>query len=369
MYFKSTKIAARLYLFLAVIITTIPAFATLHVDYYNYRSPRDGENFRIAIIRNDRNYSSEHDPKKIRGEAVARSLAEHAHDWVKELFKKEYPDFTDEDFKGLNDQLAVDDPRITRIVAMRADDPMQIVGSLVLVYDDLKRELPYDAAMGKYQRPTIDFRNFTEYDMMTWGFSTTRQLTGGVVQLMEFVVDPSARGDLNAVLHFASEYELTGHIPDLPEVSVPHWRLPKGTTRQDFLGKHTPVRQFDSAFWVLPEEYILFCADRMVDYYLRLGFEIIERRGKLIGMKISRQNFIKISNESPFFKRSYKHLDSLGLEMDTFGDGRPEGRAVIYPPGADPDRHGENLKQRFARVGREAMAKRRCERIFGVQRD
>ena len=323
----------------------------MRVDPFNFR-PEPGVDYRVSVIHAVKDSYLPEEMRAHRGDKTARELALRGHAWAKSELKRQYPQYDDAQFEEMNERMAIDDPRLVRVVITKANQPEVVVGHLLLVYDDLKKPLPWDHVFGRYSRPEQGFRSYNEYDLMTWSWKKSLQYTGGVVQLMEFVIDPSAKGDLNAVLHFASEYMLGGSSVDLPHVRVPWSRFPRGKTREDFYGQYLPSNSRSAEFALLPHEYILFCDVSMVDYYERLGFTIIKRKGPLRGMLISREAFSKISSDSPFFKRSYRKLDTFGLDMDAFGDGNPKGRGLVYPPGEDPNRHGENIEQRLERFRR-----------------
>ena len=346
-----------------------PAAQAAYVNYWTYKPAEDGPTYRIAVIinRDLKQTFWERWKKSPHSNATALRLAKLARAWTQDQFIKAYPDYSVAEFEAMN-HTPLNDPREIRVIALKGDSD-EIVGSLKLVYDDRKTPLPIEEIFGPYHRPLPDYHMYTEYDLSTWGLKNSPQVTGEVVQLMEFVVDKSARGDLNSVLHFASEYALAGSEVKLPTVSIPKERRPKGMKRSDFYGRYMPGGEtpdntpFENHV-LMPAQYVLYCDSRLVPYYQSLGFNEFARKGeKLHAMVISREQFAQISMASPFFKRAYNKLDTMGLAFDIKGNGKYDPKARVFPAGLDQDRHGENIKRRLERFDRNQNM---CAKVFSL---
>jgi hypothetical protein len=322
------------------------AEAKMTVEYMDFKASDQGIEYRIAVIK-DTNFQHSTFYQGARGPEEARKLAERARDWSYSQFAQYYPDYSAAEFEELKKHDILEDPRSVRVIVMKTDGSGDIVGSLKFVYDDLHTPLPYEAEF-PLTRPKHGFREFFEYDSSTWGLKSSLQLTGQVVQVMEFVIDKNARGDLNAVLHFASELDFSFYTMRMLTEDVPKSQQPKEVRAQR--ARESAWGGAPTRFIVHPEDYILYCDARLVPYYASLGFEDVQTKGKLHGMKISREKYARISMQSPFFRRAYNKLDHMGLTIDWSTPGSSL-RPTYYPPGADSERHGESSKTKTEKLG------------------
>ncbi|MGZ3746453.1 MAG: hypothetical protein ACXWRE_03820 [Pseudobdellovibrionaceae bacterium] len=187
-------------------------------------------------------------------------------------------------------------PRAARIVVM--NETGEIVGTLKMIYDVGNTPLPIEKVFyEKILRPEPHLGQLF-FDAVAGSYTLSKQnLSGSLVQMMEFV---STRKYLNALLLLVAEID-TWLKQDNYFTQVEKSKLPK-IIQEQLMKNNFPT------ITIWPEEYVLYCDTRLVPYYESLGFRTFQQKGKLFAMKMSRDGFVHIVENSPLFRSSNEKL-------------------------------------------------------------
>ena len=310
-------------MFRALVLTafTLAAQATWAIMDFSYletdlTGPGE-EHYSVVIVRNTTH--SVLAPDSYAREHEAKRMAAEGQNWAFEKFAEHYPGYSKEDLEKLKKQYSLEDPRMSRFVIYTGGiqgPHSKIVGHLVMVHDDRKTNLPMDNVFGRISREIPKFKMYPNFGgLFEGGIYENMELTGGLVQMMEFI---TTKKDLNAILHLlALADQQTGAGDRLPWVAVPEEFRPEGVgkpaalyrnrKRTGLVQKPVPAPEGD-LFELKPSTYVLYCDERMVAYYESLGFKVHREKGRLRDMRISHRDFIEIPVRSRLFAPAHKKI-------------------------------------------------------------
>jgi hypothetical protein len=280
-----------------------------------------GEPLEAIVVRNSVLFDALPTAQKIELQKKADEWNRKGRDWSFEQFRKAYPEYTDAEFEKLKEADPLQDPRATRIILMKGDGSREIIGSLKAIYDDGISNLPMERAeyFGPLKKPEPEVREFPLLLPPTGKLHPVTSVVGGRVQLMEFV---AVQRDLNAILVSLLEMELFLREPgDFQRVAIDGLDIETLDAIENNL-KVLRKDYRDGRFAMRPQSYLLYCDERLVSYYQRLGFKDFIQKGKLHGMSLDRRSFSEITFGSSPFAGARAKLEQRG--------------GVKWAPSADP---------------------------------
>jgi hypothetical protein len=278
------------------------AHGAIGLEYFQIDKDQSGtgEALEAIVIRNSVLFDALPAAAKVELQKTADEWIRKGRDWSFKQFRKAYPEYTDAEFEKLKEADPLQDPRATRVILMKGDGSHEIIGSLKAIYDDGRSNLPLEGAeyFGPLKRPEPEVREFPLLLPPTGKLHSVTSLMGGRVQLMEFV---AVQRDLNAILISLLEMELFLREPgDFQMVAIDELDIETLNAIENNL-KALRKDYRNGRFAMRPQSYLLYCDERLVPYYQRLGFKEFIQKGKLYGMSLDRRNFSEITlNSSPF---------------------------------------------------------------------
>jgi len=162
---------------------------------------------------------------------------------------------------------------------------------------------------GRLKRPEPQIEDFPMLLPPNGKMHSAPSLIGGWVQLMEFV---AVQRDLNAILVSLAEMEIFLREPkDFQMVAIEDLSIKALDAIEENIGSLKRDYQ-KGKFAMRPQSYFLYCDERLVPYYQKLGFKVFVQKGKLYGMSMDRKTFSQITLTAPLFSAARSKLEKRG---------------------------------------------------------
>lgn len=263
----------RLATFMIVILSFASAGAQsleaprLSVSFEEIHGADPSKSYVMAVIRPE---SEDAPPAK--DQIVPKSLLEIANDWSIDHYRARYPEEAAESFEKMRRKGIRLTEGSSFIMVFDRNDPAKIAGTLWTAYPDAEGriELEYNLDWRYPRTPP----HVAPYPMLqsseAAGFQSPDRMQGGVVEFKRLVLDPASPREL---------------MPAMLVRGESHDRLnmqPMNYVHGSFAGQ------------VLPAEYALYCARKLVPIYLRFGFTLVQDqpiKGEYV-MSINRANYV-----------------------------------------------------------------------------
>jgi hypothetical protein len=300
------------FLVLAVQMSSF-AFAAVGIERFQIDADQSGtgEPIEAIVVRHSVLFDRLSLADQMELKKTAYDWSQKARDWSFLQFQKAYPEYTEEEFNKLKQADPLEDPRSTRIILIKGDGSGEIIGSLKAVYDDGKTGLPLESPeyFGRLERPEPQIEDFPMLLPPNGKMHSIPSLVGGWVQLMEFV---AVQRDLNAILVSLAEMEIFLREPkDFQMAAIEDLSMEALDAIEENIDSLKRDYQ-KGKFAMRPQTYFLYCDERLVPYYQKLGFKVFIQKGKLYGMSMDRKTFSQITLTAPLFSAARSKLEKRG---------------------------------------------------------
>jgi hypothetical protein len=205
--------------------------------------------------------------------------------WDIVQYKAAYPEIPESFFESMLKRDPGTDDHSALVMIFRGDDANDVVSTFRTAEPEgLLGKLPLDKLHGRRITPgrlPVTEGDFTELDALSGQVRKVRATLGLRTEFKNLVKHPSLGPEIVPLMLFAAErFHLT-------------------------YGQHYKTHLWDlmsifDGYRVLPDEHWLICDARMLPYYQRLGFEIVEENIDGSGdyaLKITREAFVKALSE------------------------------------------------------------------------
>ncbi len=312
------------------------------VRFASVESLKTGETWTLAVIGSQYLFHM-NDPKphgafpyqrsEIHGNSTTDSnfgilsahLRQKAMEWDIERYKQEYPHLDPKIFENMLKKDSGLDESSALIMLFKNNDATQVISTLRVSYPDPKdAHLPLDELHTRLTPVVERFENhsapYLHLDFSSGKILEGNSKSGFHAELKNFVKDPALGPEISPLMLLTAEqWGLTSRI---------HMHNPAqkgGSSYSDRIGRIG--------------EYWLVADQRMKNYYLRFGFEMVQENvdgSQDVVMKISREKFIKklsslwggeggkiIRGESGAYRVHFQAFDDI---YERFGVLGPEGK-------------------------------------------